>query len=81
MKTAEFFDLVIKGSKALIVFSIALFFVRCSMGAMIPDVNIDGFADGDEIKIEVIENEGRETVTIRKNGEDILVVEGDKHGD
>lgn len=75
-KAVEFFDLVVKASKALIVLSIALFFVRCSFGSFIPDVNINGLEDGDEIRIEVIEGEDGETVTIRKNGEDLIVVEG-----
>jgi hypothetical protein len=74
----DFFDKVIKFSKALILLSIAIFFVRCSLGALVPDVNINGLKDGDRIVIEVIEGEEHGTVTITKNGEDLLIIEDSK---
>lgn len=71
----EKLDFVIKFSKALILLSIAVFFVRCSFGSFLPDVNIQGMKDGDEITVEVIEGGNSDTVIIRKNGEDLSVVE------
>jgi hypothetical protein len=75
----DFFDKVIKFSKALILLSIAVFFVRCSLGAFVPDININGLANGDEIKIDVTEGEDHETITIRKNGKELLVIQDNTH--
>jgi hypothetical protein len=73
----EFFDNVIRGAKALILLSIAIFFVRCSFGSLVPDINIQGLEHGDEIKIDITENEERSVITIRKNGKELLVIEDD----
>jgi hypothetical protein len=72
----ETLNFIIKLAKAAIIVSIAIFFVRCSLGSFVPDVNIDGIQDGDSFRVEVIENGNSETVIIKKNDEEILVVEG-----
>lgn len=77
-KASSVLDLVIKGAKAAILVAIALFFVRCSVGAFVPDVNISGLEDVDEISIEVTEEEGREVVVIKKNGESVIIADEGK---
>ena len=72
----ETLDFIVKLAKTAIIVSIALFFVRCSLGSFVPDINIDGMQDGDSFRVEVIENGNSETAIIKKNGEEILDVEG-----
>lgn len=69
-------DRVIKFSKALIIFSIAIFFVRCSLGHLTPEFEIHGLENGDTILIEIQEEGKNKTITLRKNEKDLLIVEG-----
>jgi hypothetical protein len=70
-----FFSLMWKVVKLVIVVSIAIFVFRCSTGDLAPDVNINGLADGDTFRIEVIEGEKHDKVVIKRNGEEFFVVE------
>lgn len=78
MTFSEFAENVIKGAKALIVVSIAVFFVRCSFGSLVPDVNIEGLDELEGLKVEVIEHEHGATVTIERDGEEVIILEEGK---
>ena len=74
MESDSIFKKIIGFSKAIIMLSVAIFFVRCSVGDLGPDVHFNGMEDGDEFRIEVIEGNDREVIIIRKNGGDLEVI-------